>query len=108
MIKVTYFFKNKKRVLDVDYYEDYQAAEAQADAEEHGKEYTKIESVSADNERYLTHKAAKEKLKASLLEAMKLDDEKLEEEMKDLPPHKFSEEFERNMAVLFKRIGLRP
>lgn len=108
MIKVTYFFKDKSTIMDVDYYEDWQAAEAQEDAAEHGNEYTKIENVSADNEEYLSHKAAMEKFRVSLDEAMKLDDAQLEEEMKDLPPHKFSEDFERKMAELFKRIGLRP
>jgi len=44
-----------------------------------------------------------EKFKLSLLEAMELDDARLEEEMKDLPPHQFSEKFERKMAEILKR-----
>jgi len=103
MIKVTYYFKDKSTVMDVEYYEDSQAAEAQEDAADHGQEYTKIENVSADNEEYLIHKAAMEKFKLSLLEAMELDDARLEEEMKDLPPHQFSEKFERKMAEILKR-----
>ena len=103
MIKVTYYFEDKSTVMDVEYYEDSQAAEVQEDVEEHGKEFTKIENVSADDEEYLIHKAAMEKLRKSLIKARELDDARLEEEMKDLPPHKFSEEFERKMAALFNK-----
>ena len=48
-----------------------------------------------------------EKLRQSLLEAMALDDAKLEEEMENEEPHVFSEEFERNMAKLLKRFRRR-
>ena len=48
-----------------------------------------------------------EKLRQSLLEAMAMDDASLEEEMKNVEPHVFSEEFERNMAKLIKRFRRR-
>ena len=48
-------------------------------------------------------KEADEKLRQSLVEAMKLDDARLEEEMKDLPPHQFSEKFEKSMATLMQK-----
>ena len=45
-------------------------------------------------------KAYDEKLKSSLVEAMKLDNARLEEEMKHCEPHVFSEDFERRMEKL--------
>lgn len=48
-------------------------------------------------------KACDEKLRSSLVEAMELDDAKLEAEMQDLAPHVFSESFEKNMAKLMKK-----
>lgn len=47
-------------------------------------------------------KAAKEKLRQSLIEVMELEDMRLEEEMKDLPTHQFSEEFEKNLEEILK------
>lgn len=47
-------------------------------------------------------KEADKRFRQSLIEAMELDDVQLEEELKDLPPHQFSEEFERNMDELLK------
>ena len=51
------------------------------------------------------HKKADDKLHQSLIEAMKLDDIRLEEELKDIPLHHFSEEFEKNMEELLKNAG---
>lgn len=45
-------------------------------------------------------KACNEKLKSSLMEAMKLDNARLEEEMQHCEPHIFSPEFERRMENL--------
>ncbi len=47
-------------------------------------------------------KACDEKFKSSLLEAMELDEARLEEEMKNYEPHVFSESFENRMDELFK------
>lgn len=47
-------------------------------------------------------KASDEKLKASLREAMRLDQARLEEEMKNCEPHVFSEEFERQMEEMMQ------
>lgn len=47
-------------------------------------------------------KACDSKLKSSLMEAMELDDARLEEEMKNYEPHVFSAEFESRMEELFK------
>ena len=48
-------------------------------------------------------KACDEKLKSSILEAIELDDARLEEELKSCEPHVFSEKFEREMEALFER-----
>ena len=45
-------------------------------------------------------RACDEKLRSSLMEAMKLDNARLEEEMKHCEPHVFSEKFERCMEKL--------
>jgi len=47
-------------------------------------------------------KACDEKLRSSLVEAMKLDDARLEEEMQGLEPHVFSESFEKRMEKLMQ------
>ncbi len=47
-------------------------------------------------------KASDKKLQASLMEAMKLDDARLEEEMKNSEPHVFSESFEKRMEELIQ------
>lgn len=47
-------------------------------------------------------KASDEKLRESLREAMRLDQERLEEEMKNCEPHVFSEEFERQMEEMMQ------
>ena len=52
-------------------------------------------------------KKSDEKLRQSLLEAMAMDDTRLEEEMENEEPHVFSEEFERNMAKSIKRFRRR-
>lgn len=48
-------------------------------------------------------KACDEKLKSSILEAIELDDARLEEELKNCEPHVFSAKFEREMDELFER-----
>ncbi len=48
-------------------------------------------------------KACDEKLKSSILEAIELDDARLEEELKNCEPHVFSERFEREMDEMFER-----
>ena len=48
-------------------------------------------------------KACDEKLKSSILEAIELDDARLEEELKNCEPHVFSAKFEREMEALFER-----
>lgn len=47
-------------------------------------------------------KASDEKLRESLREAMRLDQARLEEEMKNCEPHIFSEEFERQMEEMMQ------
>lgn len=47
-------------------------------------------------------KACDEKLRSSLMEAMRLDNARLEEEMKHCEPHVFSEAFERNMEKMIR------
>lgn len=47
-------------------------------------------------------KACDEKLKSSLVEAMKLDNARLEEELQHYEPHVFSPDFERRMEKLMK------
>lgn len=47
-------------------------------------------------------KASDEKLRESLREAMRLDQARLEEEMKNCEPHVFSEEFERQMEEMMQ------
>jgi len=46
--------------------------------------------------------SSEEKLKASLLEIMEAEEAELEEEMKNVEPHKFSETFEKKMEALLK------
>lgn len=48
-------------------------------------------------------KACDEKLKSSILEAIELDDARLEEELKNCEPHVYSAKFEREMEALFER-----
>ena len=48
-------------------------------------------------------KEADEKFKQALLAAMKQDEEKLEEELKNMPPHEFSPEFEAKMEEILKK-----
>lgn len=52
-------------------------------------------------------KKSDEKLRQSLLEAMAMDDAKLEEEMENVEQHIFSEKFERNMEKLFEQFKRR-
>jgi uncharacterized membrane protein len=48
-------------------------------------------------------KAADEKFKQALRAAMQMDEEKLEEELKNMPPHQFSPEFEAKMEELLEK-----
>ena len=48
-------------------------------------------------------KEADEKFKQALLAAIKQDEEKLEEELKNMPPHEFSQEFEAKMEEILKK-----
>ena len=48
-------------------------------------------------------RACDEKLKSSILEAIELDDARLEEELKNCEPHVYSAKFEREMEALFER-----
>jgi len=52
-------------------------------------------------------KKSDEKLRQSLLEAMALDDAKLEEEMENEEPHVFSAKFQRNMEQIFEQFKKR-
>lgn len=102
MIKVFFYNDDGKSLLDVEFYEDNQADEVLEDVQDHGPEFACIEYDSRDFEGHDRHKAVCRLLRDSISRVMDAELAALDVELRHMPAHPFSEDFEQKMAKIIK------